>query len=1087
MDRAQDTEDLTDLDSAIQKLEEVVVLMLLDHPNRAEWLQNLAMCLVDRYHRLADLKDLKAALQRQQELVDLTPMDYPDRGRQLQNLAVSFGNLYQRLGDPTDLEHGLQRSQESVDLTPADHPNKAVRLQNLATSLMDRYQRFGNLEDLEAALQQDQEVMDLTPADHPDRADRLQDLAVSFTERYQKLKELKDLETAVTHYQEAVDLTSADHMDRADRLHRLAMSFRERYRRSGDLKDLESAVQKDQEAVDLTPEDHPDRASRLLNLAASLGDRYQRLSDMQDLEAGLRISQQAVDMTPGDHPNKAMQLHSLGVSFKDRYQRLGDLKDLESALQNKQQAVDLTPEDYPDRGRRLQSLATSFRDRYQRLADLKDLQSALQNSQQAVDLTSADHPDRASWLGGLALSLTDRYHRFRNLEDLEAALQRGQEGLDLTTVDHPDRARWLQNLAALLGDRYRRLDGIQDLEAALERYQHAVDLTPKDHPGRASMLHGLAVSFGDRYQRLGDLTDLKAALQRHQESVDLAPTNHPDRPERLQNLAFSFAERFRRFKKPEDMKQVHKHYIDSFKTGAFSTPEDSWWAALRWASFSKEFQPTYCSAAYSAAFNLLPELLWMGHTIPVQQDAIQRLDIGKTTSAATRISLTLSDPISAVQFFEQGLATTFQQMLQLRPDLDILPVEQAETLKKLSSELYSGASQNPSRVACERQELLQAIRKQPGLKHFLCSRPYKVLCQASQGGPVVLLNSHDGGCDGIIILNPAADPVHVQLPNVTLDSLKLHQSALKELLRHCNLRTRWESASPRLFGHREGFRSRTIEEHFTDLLTWLWSNVVEPIYQVLASHDIHKGRLWWLPSGSFTGLPLHACPPTDEFIHSYTATLGSLLEAQAKRPVTTQCKVGVVGVTHTGLRRANYLKGVEQEVEKIRSIVQDPNLECLEGEQATPAAVQNQIQTCSWVHLACHGTQDLMEPTKSRLLLYDGALELEAILKMPLSNAELVFLAACQTAMGDAELVNESFHLGGGFIAAGFRGAIGTMWSMNDQDGPVVAETVYSHLFGDGRQPQASDAAEALQLAVNKLKAQNVPHERWIPFIHMGV
>ncbi|KAJ7738679.1 hypothetical protein DFH07DRAFT_752413 [Mycena maculata] len=84
-------------------------------------------------------------------------------------------------------------------------------------------------------------------------------------------------------------------------------------------------------------------------------------------------------------------------------------------------------------------------------------------------------------------------------------------------------------------------------------------------------------------------------------------------------------------------------------------------------------------------------------------------------------------------------------------------------------------------------------------------------------------------------------------------------------------------------------------------------------------------------------------------------------------------------------------------------------------------------------------------------------------------------------------LVNESFHLGGGFIAAGFKGAIGTLWSMNDEDGPLVAETVYSHLFRDGRQPQASDAAEALHLAVRKLREKGVPYERWMPFIHMGV
>ncbi|KAJ7912782.1 CHAT domain-containing protein, partial [Mycena leptocephala] len=246
-------------------------------------------------------------------------------------------------------------------------------------------------------------------------------------------------------------------------------------------------------------------------------------------------------------------------------------------------------------------------------------------------------------------------------------------------------------------------------------------------------------------------------------------------------------------------------------------------------------------------------------------------------------------------------------------------------------------------------------------------------------------------------------------------------------------------------------------------------------------------RLWWLPTGAFAGLPLHATPVTDDFIHSYTMTLGSLLDAYAKKPSRTTPKLAVVGVTYTDSNGSNSLKGVDQEVKKITSIVKEPYVQTLVGEQATVDAVKLQLQDCSWVHLACHGHQNLQNPAQSRLLLYEGSLELETILRMPLPNAEFVFLAACQTAMGDAVLVNESFHLGGGFITAGFQSAIGTMWSMNDMDGPTVAEFVYSHLFREGQQPQAKEAAKALQLAVKELQKRKVSYERWVPFIHIGV
>jgi hypothetical protein len=82
---------------------------------------------------------------------------------------------------------------------------------------------------------------------------------------------------------------------------------------------------------------------------------------------------------------------------------------------------------------------------------------------------------------------------------------------------------------------------------------------------------------------------------------------------------------------------------------------------------------------------------------------------------------------------------------------------------------------------------------------------------------------------------------------------------------------------------------------------------------------------------------------------------------------------------------------------------------------------------------------------------------------------------------------HRSLFLYFGFITGGFQSAIGTMWSMNDNDAPVVAEIVYSHLFRDGQQPTHTDAAEALQLAVKEFKRRKAPYERWVPFIHIGI
>ncbi|KAF8173507.1 CHAT domain-containing protein [Mycena galopus ATCC 62051] len=858
------------------------------------------------------------------------------------------------------------------------------------------------------------------------------------------------------------------------------------YRESGSLDDLEASVKNFQTALDMTPPGHPDRAWRLQSLAVSLGDRYRRLGDLANLEAALKTFQEVVDLSPPGHPGRPGQLQNIALTLRDRYKRLGDLKDLQAALQTKQEAVDLTPPGHPDQAYHLQSLSVSLTDRYKRLGDLKDLERAVQLDHEAVDLTPPGHPDRAGRLQGLATSLRDRYARLGDLKNLEAALKTFHEAADLTPPGHPDRAGRLEGLAVSLIDRHQRLGDLKDLKAAVQTNKEVVDWTPHQHPDRAGRLQNLAISLIDLYRRLGDLKDLEAALKMFQEAVDLTPPEHPDRVGRLHSLAASLADRYERLGDPNDLEAIHNHCNDSFKIPS-STPETSWVQALHWADFSIRFHISDCISAFRAAFNLLPEILWIGNSIPVRQDAILRLDIPDATSRAIQTCINLSDLHAAVEVLEQGLATIFQQMLQLRTDVDLLPPDQAEDFLNLSSQLYSGTFSNSIDIAEDRKKLLQDIRKQPGFEYFLRPKSYNVLCKASQAGPVVILTSHKDHCDAIIILNPNSEPVHVPLPNATLELLISQREMLKELLDRGNIRNRGQSLSSRLFGQREDFSNKPMHQCFEEMLNWLWIHIVGPVYQVLKSHGISNGRLWWLPSGAFTGLPLHASPPADEFIHSYTSTLGSLLDAYAKKPSTTAPKLAIVGVTHTDSNRGNSLKGVEEEVNKIISIVKDPHIHSLVGEQARVDAVKVQLQDCSWVHLACHGRQNLVQPVKSHLQLYEGILELETIIRMPLPNAQFVFLAACQTAMGDAKLVNESFHLGSGFIAAGFCSAIGTMWSMQDEDGPTVAEIVYSHLFRDDQQPQASDAAEALSLAVKELRRKKISYERWIPFIHIGV
>jgi len=181
------------------------------------------------------------------------------------------------------------------------------------------------------------------------------------------------------------------------------------------------------------------------------------------------------------------------------------------------------------------------------------------------------------------------------------------------------------------------------------------------------------------------------------------------------------------------------------------------------------------------------------------------------------------------------------------------------------------------------------------------------------------------------------------------------------------------------------------------------------------------------------------------------------------------------------------LPGAAVELARIRQRARHFDVHALEGSIASVENVVKGMESYSWVHLACHGVQDMLEPTKSSLCLHDGHLELSTIITKSFPHADFAFLSACQTATGDERLSEEAIHLAAGLMLTGYRGVIATMWSIKDEDAPVVADHVYSELFS-GVEPDSTNTALALHRAVKFLrqKVGDSAFLSWVPFIHVG-
>ncbi len=164
-------------------------------------------------------------------------------------------------------------------------------------------------------------------------------------------------------------------------------------------------------------------------------------------------------------------------------------------------------------------------------------------------------------------------------------------------------------------------------------------------------------------------------------------------------------------------------------------------------------------------------------------------------------------------------------------------------------------------------------------------------------------------------------------------------------------------------------------------------------------------------------------------------------------------------------------------------------LKIRDGEGADAETVLRDLPDHPWVHFACHGTLDTESPFKSGFVLHNKErLSLRNIMQARLPNAELAFLASCHSAAITPNIPDEALSLSAAMQFCGFRLIVGTLWAMNDGDGPVLADAFYKHMIQDGLDnTDVRDSAEAVHVTTKPMREAGVPLHWWMTFVHLGV
>ncbi|MEA5419478.1 CHAT domain-containing protein [Spirulina sp. CCNP1310] len=177
------------------------------------------------------------------------------------------------------------------------------------------------------------------------------------------------------------------------------------------------------------------------------------------------------------------------------------------------------------------------------------------------------------------------------------------------------------------------------------------------------------------------------------------------------------------------------------------------------------------------------------------------------------------------------------------------------------------------------------------------------------------------------------------------------------------------------------------------------------------------------------------------------------------------------------------LPGAEAEAEAIAALL---NVQPLTGGQATETAVLEQLRDAKIVHLATHGLLDEVRSWSSlpgAIALapdaaHDGLLTALDVLNTHL-NADLVVLSACNTGRG--QLTGDGVvGLSRGFLGAGAKSAIVSLWAVPDQPTALLMTEFYRQWQGGLAKPQA------LRQAMLTTQAQYPAAKNWSGFTLIG-
>jgi CHAT domain len=1099
--------ELADIEASITNIKKSIQLAPDGFSRKPLYFKQLGYSHRARYQCLGELKDIEACISHLQMSFQLTTDGHSNMPLLLHNIGLGFLDRYDHLSEPSDLEDAILNLERGVQIMEDGDPNKPMYLGNYGSSRMKRFMQLHELADLENAMENILEAVHLTDQGHPNKPTYLYNLGHCLQMRYGRLRKPADLDDSILYLRQAVQFTEDSHPNKQIYLHSLGISQQRRFECLGQLADIKDSVSNLQKAVSSCLAGYPDNTEYLYDLSNSQLLYFNNHGELATLEDCISNLNKAAELVDDGSPNKSTILSGLGVSQLKRFERLGELKDIEESISNLKFALQLTAHEHPGRPNTLGDLGISQLRLFECLGGLADLEHAISNLQESTDLTKLNDPLKPVYLSDLGLSKLRRFECHHILTDIDDSISSLKLAVQLTEDGHPNNPLYLCNLGMSQQSRFKSLGELLDLDDSISNLKEAIKLTDAGHPEKPGHFNNLGLSLSMRYEHLGELVDLEAAILHFNEAIRLTSNDFPERAKYF--LGLGGAQLLHLQHQGESTALLPS--ISAFQAAAqlkTAYPRDAFRAAQAWANLAYTHNDILSALdGYRMALDILPRVAWLGLSALAREDLLIQAGSGDLACLAATCAIQLGRLEEAVELLDLGRTVFWQQSSTLRADFEVLKdkapglaCEIKEVGQKLDAWNFSGLLPH---VKCQSAEvngteevdkerrslvgkwevLVERVRQIPQLEHFLRPMPFCQLRQAVADGLVIIINVSRYKVDALIF-DADHQIDHVPLPNTDFETL--HIFGLNVMRR--------QPINPSAIQQRN-YNARYLKP----ALRHVWNDILIPIFDkiqiTLNDSGAPHRRIWWYSTGPLTFIPIHAAGPgkgeidvSHLVISSYVTTLSSLVQARKKHGQDGGKCLKLLAVSQPDTPNLGVLPSSIQEIAKIVKLVSsaglsNENIICLNGSDAIVENVSDALDSCSWAHFACHGMSQGINSTFS---LYDGELHLGQIASKRLPTAQFAFLSVCHAATGHP---GEAMHLAGGFQFSGFPSVIATMWRICDEDAPIVAESVYQHLFRNGLTScDPAEAATALNHAVLHLREDpSVTVDRWAPFIHFGI